>query len=162
MAAMAQVLSLGIERFTTHKPTLGTPESKRAVYKLDDSLVSESLCQMCDVPNSSVNHIGTATKTLDQSLVGTIVPREYIGPISEGSLVSRTLAGLPGFNSGGVTHDISVGFVERTLGVTQLSGWSRSIASTFTNQMTIAPVIGLKYYAAGVGNYKYYWENLEE
>jgi hypothetical protein len=161
LAAIAQALSMGIEKFTTHKPTYKTPDSKSGVYKLDDKLVENSLCPNCDVPSIDVNNVGSAAKTTDPSLVGQAVKNEGFWSIAEGSSGSRALASVPGFNSGGITHDIFVGYVERASAVSALTGGSKIFASLFTNQFTIAPVIGLNYYAAGLGNYDYYLDNLE-
>lgn len=161
LAATAQALSIGIEKFTTHKPTYKTPDSKSAVYKKDDSLITSDLCQACDVPNPNVNNIGSAAKTTGSN-VGQFVPDAGWRSIAEGSAGSRALAGIPGFNSGGVTHDIFVGYLERASGVSSMTGITKTVASLFTNQFTIAPVIGLNYYAAGLWNYDYYLNNLKE
>jgi hypothetical protein len=161
LAAAAQALSIGIEKFTTHKPTYKTPDSKSGVYKMDDSLIESDYCPACDsAPNA--NNVGSATKTDVLSKVGQPVPDAGFLSIKEGSAGSRMLASIPGFDSGGVTHDITTGYIQRALGVPSLTGITKSIAEFATNQTTIAHVIGLNYYAAGVGSYNYYLNNLEE
>lgn len=162
LAAAAQVLSIGIEKFTTHKPTYKTPDSKGAVYKMEDKLIDADLCPTCDVSSANVNNVGQATKTFDPDMVGSAVPTDKLGLMSEGGAASRALASIPGFNSGGVTHDIFVGYVERATGISSLTGTTKTVVSLFSNQATIAPVIGLNYYAAGLGSYHYYLNNLEE
>lgn len=161
LAAAAQALSIGIEKFTTHKPTYETPDSKSAVYKLDDSKIENSYCPTCDAADG-VNNVGSAAKTKDLAMVGQRVPDTELSLISEGGAGSRALASIPGFNSGGVTHDIFVGYIERASGVSSLTGITKTVAGLFTNQFTIAPVIGLNYYAAGLGNYDYYLNNLDD
>jgi RHS repeat-associated protein len=162
MAAMAQAVSVGIEKFSS-KPTLGTPENKNGVYKLsDDKVRNQNHCFTCDVADTNSNNIGIGVRSQNANQVlGAATPDSGWLSFNEGSVASRGLAHVPGFNSGAVFHDTFVGTLERSVGMQNWSSSAQTFGGLFTNQLTIAPAIALNYYATGVQSYNYYWDNIE-
>ena len=163
MAALAQAVSIGIEKFSK-KPTLKTPDDKNGVYKLSEDKVGNQVhCVECDVTNTNVNNIGIGIRSEGANqIVGAPTPDSGWLSFNEGSAASRGLAHIPGFNSGAVFHDTLVGTLERSMGMQHWSSTAQAIGGIFTNQMTILPAIALNYYASGVHSYDYYWDNIGE
>ncbi|WP_163370505.1 RHS repeat-associated core domain-containing protein [Endozoicomonas acroporae] len=165
LAAMAQSLSVGIEKFTQSKPTYKTPENKSGTYKPSESaIVDKKYCVTCDVVDSKSNNIGIGVRTTKENshLNGHSTQDAGWMSITEGSKGSQLLANIPGMNSGAVFHDILVGTVERGLNIHTLSTTTKNLAGLFTNQMTIVPAIGLNYVALGANSYDYYTDQLAQ
>ena len=163
MAAIAQAVSIGIEKFS-RKPTYKTPDEKNGVYKMDEKSVADQVhCVECDVTNTNANNIGLGVRSENASqVVGSPTTNNDWLAFNEGSPGSRALAHIPGFNSGAVFHDTLVGTIERGIGMHKWSSTAQTIGGVFTNQMTIAPAIGLNYYALGAQSYDYYWHNMKK
>ena len=161
LAAMAQSLSIGIEKFTTYKPNLDTPDSTSGTVKPNNQLVGNKVyCPACDVVNPDANNIGIGFK-------GAVDIGSYTADTGwtsgyEGAAWSRSLARIPGFNSGAVFHDVFVGTMERGLGMQNWGSISQTVGGVFVNQMTILPAIGLNYVAGGVMSHDYYWDNIND
>ncbi len=155
---MTKAVSIGIEKFSK-KPTFKTPKDKNGVYKLNKNDIADQVhCVECDVTNPDVNNIGIGVRSENANqIVGSATPNSGWLSFNE----SRGLAHIPGFNSGAVFHDTLVGTLERSIGMQHWSSTARTIGGLFTNQLTILLAIGLNYYALGVKNYDYYWDNLE-
>lgn len=95
-------------------------------------------------------------------MVGSDTPASGWFSVNEGSVLSRALAYIPGFNSGAGFHDPLVGAIERSIGMQHWSATGQFMGGLVTNQMTILPAIGANYAALGLTSYDYYMDNILE
>ncbi|SEB04789.1 hypothetical protein SAMN04488051_1203 [Alkalimonas amylolytica] len=160
LAAIAQAMSLGIEKFTTERPAYATASEGHVIKQDPTTYTGTDIWNPClDICDAATGAGGNAYSHVGIANVKNDMPK-WLN--ENGALLGPTAKYIPGMNSGAVFHDVLVGTSQRALGIwnTNQGGYTAVVGRVMTNQLTIVPAISMNYVALGVNSYKYYYREL--